>query len=58
MADQRFFHNKGPITLKQVLDATGATISHLIDLDLKIEDVAPLDRVMRVSHARDRSSRE
>ena len=28
MADQRFFHNKGPITLKQVMDATGATIGY------------------------------
>ena len=41
MANSRFFHNNGPISLEQIIAATGAML--LSPKDALIEDVAPLE---------------
>ncbi|MBT3930064.1 MAG: UDP-3-O-(3-hydroxymyristoyl)glucosamine N-acyltransferase [Rhodospirillaceae bacterium] len=43
MADSRFFENKGPISIADLADVAGATLSEGADPNLMIEDVAPLD---------------
>lgn len=43
MADRRFFHNRGPFTLKQVVEWTQADLQRGTS-DRSITDVAPLDR--------------
>jgi UDP-3-O-[3-hydroxymyristoyl] glucosamine N-acyltransferase len=43
MADPRFFTNKGPIFLHQVLALTGARLSKEVSKELIINDVAPLE---------------
>lgn len=44
MADSRFFTNHGPFTLTQIIELTGCTLSNAAKQDLKLQDVAPLDR--------------
>ncbi len=43
MPDARFFHNKGPFTLAQVLAWSGATLSHPADPSSLVKDIATLD---------------
>ena len=43
MPDARFFHNKGPFTLAQVLAWSGATPSHSADPSSLVKDIATLD---------------
>lgn len=43
MADSRFFENKGPISIAQLAELAGATLSEGADPEQQIEDVAPLD---------------
>jgi UDP-3-O-[3-hydroxymyristoyl] glucosamine N-acyltransferase len=43
MADPRFFENKGPLSIGQLAEVAGATLSDGANSDLLIEDVAPLD---------------
>ena len=43
MADSRFFENKGPISIVDLAEIAGATLSDGADPDLMITDVAPLD---------------
>jgi UDP-3-O-[3-hydroxymyristoyl] glucosamine N-acyltransferase len=46
MADLKFFEHKGPISLKQIIDLTGATLlanQLIIDQNMQIDDVAPLE---------------
>lgn len=45
MADSRFFNNSGPISLKAILELTGAKLldNDHANLEQKIEDVAPLE---------------
>jgi UDP-3-O-[3-hydroxymyristoyl] glucosamine N-acyltransferase len=45
MADSRFFYNNGPISLKEIIDLTGATMlpGKESPLDKQINDVSPLE---------------
>lgn len=43
MADSRFFDNNGPISLKKIIELTGATLQTSTDHNELIEDVAPLE---------------
>jgi len=43
MADSRFFENKGPISIADLAEVAGATLSDGTDPGLLIKDVAPLD---------------
>lgn len=43
MADARFFENEGPISIADLAEVAGATLSEGTDPDMLIEDVAPLD---------------
>lgn len=43
MPDARFFHNKGPFTLAQVLAWSGAAPSHPADPSTLVKDIATLD---------------
>ena len=43
MADSRFFENVGPLTLKAIIDISGAQNEKDIDCDRLIQDVAPLN---------------
>lgn len=43
MADERFFTKKSYLTLKEVIELTGAKLLKDSDLAVKIEDVAPLE---------------
>lgn len=43
MADSRFFHNNGPISLEKIIDLTGAVLQNPADKNSLIEDVAPLE---------------
>ncbi len=45
MADQRFFDNNGPISLRQIIDLTGAVVpsNKTVNLDIEIDDIAPLE---------------
>ncbi|MFO1242743.1 MAG: UDP-3-O-(3-hydroxymyristoyl)glucosamine N-acyltransferase [Rickettsiales bacterium] len=44
MADPRFFENSGAISLTAIAEITGATVANVSSKDVKIKDVAPLDR--------------
>ena len=44
MADPRFFKNKGPFTLGQLAEKTGATLSNTDAADQEVTDVATLDQ--------------
>ena len=44
MADSRFFHNNGPISLEEIIALTGASLQTPVDKSFLIEDVAPLER--------------
>lgn len=44
MVDARFFRNRGPFSLAQLAESTGATLAHAQHADLQVHDVAPLDR--------------
>ena len=41
--EQSFFDNKGPLTLKQVIDLTGCSVPENSDLDKLIRNIAPLE---------------
>lgn len=43
MADSRFFQNNGSISLQEIIEITGASLSKSADLLATIEDVAPLE---------------
>lgn len=43
MADSRFFENKGPISIADLAEIAGATLSDGADSNLMIVDVSPLD---------------
>ena len=45
MADSRFFHNNGPISLQQIIALTGSSLAtqHEVNQELMIKDVAPLE---------------
>lgn len=43
MADPRFFQNKGPFSLAQLADLSGAALADGADPDRLLRDVAPLD---------------
>ncbi|MCT4635860.1 MAG: UDP-3-O-(3-hydroxymyristoyl)glucosamine N-acyltransferase [Rickettsiales bacterium] len=43
MADSRFFHNNGSISLRKIIELTGASLQIETDQDTIIEDVAPLE---------------
>lgn len=43
MANSRFFHNNGKITLKKIIELTGAVLQTSTNHDTIIEDVAPLE---------------
>lgn len=46
MADKRFFYNHGPVSLKEILELTGATLAprnNMLPQDYLIEDIAPLE---------------
>jgi UDP-3-O-[3-hydroxymyristoyl] glucosamine N-acyltransferase len=45
MADRRFFHNKGPLTLKKISEISGVALSRGNETQ-SISDVAPLDRAL------------
>lgn len=44
MVDARFFRNRGPFSLAQLAESTGATVAHAQHADMQVHDVAPLDR--------------
>jgi len=44
MADSRFFTLKGPFSIKNILEATGSSVSEGVDVSLLLKDVAPLDK--------------
>lgn len=43
MVDSRFFKNNGPIKLEEVIKLTGAVLQSSVDMNLLIDDVAPLE---------------
>ena len=50
MADKRFFYNHGPVSLKEILELTGATLApnnNILPQDYLIEDVAPLESAQK-----------
>ncbi len=44
MPDKRFFSRSSPLTLGRIAELAGAELSENVDRDLRIEDVAPLDK--------------
>ena len=43
MADSRFFENVGPLTLKTIIEKSGAKIDKNLNQNQLIQDVAPLN---------------
>lgn len=44
MVDSRFFNNHGPFSIGQVVAWTGCTLLQPVDENMRLDDVAPLDR--------------
>ena len=44
MADSRFFENVGPLTLKKIVEISGAKIDRDLNQNQLIQDVAPLNK--------------
>lgn len=44
MVDSRFFTNKGPFSVAEIVALTGAVLRDGVDTSLRLADVAPLDR--------------